>query len=432
MRPLHIESRVTSERDPADASGRVLGRHTSSRVVREPGRWPRLAAIVAALGLVAGGAALVVVGTGEPPRSQDERNDPDVAYLEAILRLGHAGSFMYRGTVHAAGASAMRPGLPGARHVTVDGAVRLPQSITREVAVDDRGGAVETVTSGATVWSRAAPSVDGLAAAAWEVVAPKHSLDVGSPDRLGAALLADVLRAAGDRQRDGTDAAGRRVLRATVPPDDRDERYGDALDGADVRITLDEAGEIARIVLSSAEGQPRLVLRLDIVRLGDPGVISPDDVGTPARSTVVTEALVDAGIEPMELGQLPPGWALIDARVSTALPAGGPMPAVSVGCTGLTLDYRDLRAVSAGSLHVAAMSEACVAAAGRVGTGTGGRPLRLGPFAGTVDEQWGRSFGDLSDGTTRVAFSSDLPAGELATLLASLRPFDPAGGPAAA
>jgi hypothetical protein len=431
MRPLHIESRVTSEPDLADASGGA-GRHTSSRLVREPGRGARLAAIVAALGLVAGGAALVVVGTGEPPRSQDERDDPSIAYLEAIQRLGHAGSFAYRGSVQGAGPSAMRPARPGASVVTVEGAVRLPQSTTREVAVDDRGGAVETVTSGSTVWSRAAPSVDGLAAAAWEVVAPARSLDVGSPDRLGAALLADVLRAAGDRQSDGTDAAGRRVLRATVPPDDRDERYGDALDGADVRVTLDEAGEIARIVLTSAEGHPRLVLRLDIVRLGDPGVISPDDVGAPARSTVVTDGLIAAGIEPWELGELPPGWALTHARVSTGLPAGRPMPAVPVGCAGLNLDYRDLRAVSAGSLHVATMSEACVAAAGRVGTGAGGRPLRIGPFAGTVDEQWGRSFGDLSDGTTRVAFSSDLPADELATLLASLRPFDPAGGPAAA
>jgi hypothetical protein len=248
----------------------------------------------------------------------------------------------------------------------------------------------------------------------------------------GVALLADVLRAAGDRQPDGTDAAGRRVLRATVPPDDRDERYGDALDGADVRITLDEAGEIAQIALTAAEGRPRLVLRLDIVRLGDPGVISPDDVGAPARSTVVTDGLVAAGIEPLELGELPPGWALTHARLVTGLRAGGPMRAVTGGCRGLSLDYRDLRAVSEGSLHVTTMSDSCVAAAGPVGTATSGRTLRIGPLAGTIDEQWGRSFGDLSDGTTRVAFSSDLPIDELASLLASLRPFDPAGRPAAA
>ena len=73
-----------------------------------------------------------------------------------------------------------------------------------------------------------------------------------------------------------------------------------------------------------------------------------------------------------------------------------------------------------------------MAAAGHVGTGTDGLSLRIGPFEGMVDEQWGRSAGDMSDGTTRVAFSSDLPVDELATLLESLRPFDPGGEPAAA
>jgi hypothetical protein len=431
MRPLHVDSLVSSEPGGSDAVGGG-GRHTSSRLVREPGRGARLAAIVAALGLVAGGVVLAVVGTGEEPRTRDERDGPGVAYLEAITRLGHARSFAYRGSVEAAEPSAVRPGPPAARHVTVDGAVRLPQSITRDVAVDDQGGAVETVTSGSTVWSRTAPSVDTLAAAPWEVVAPTHAPDVGSPDRLGVALLADVLRAAGDRQRDGTDAAGRRVLRATVPADDRDDRYGDALDGADVRITLDESGEIGHVELTSADGRPRLVLRLDIVRPGDSGVISPDDVGAPARSTVRTDGLVAAGIEPLELGELPAGWALTHARLLTGLPAGGPMPAVTVRCRGLTLDYRDLRAVSRGSLHLTTMSEACVMADGRVGTGPGGRTLRIGPLTGTIDEEWGRSFGDLSDGTTRLAFSSDLPIDELARLLASLRSFDPAGRPAAA
>jgi hypothetical protein len=188
MRPLHIESRVTRELDVADAGGDAVGRRTSSRVVHEPGRGARLVAIVAVLGLVAGGAALVLRGTGEPPRAEDQADDPSVAYREAVRRLGYAGSFAYRGSVHAAGASAIRPGRPIATDVTVEGAVRLPQSITQEVAVDDRGEAVETVTSGSTAWSRSAPSSDRLAGAAWEVIAPSRSPDVGSPDRLGAAL----------------------------------------------------------------------------------------------------------------------------------------------------------------------------------------------------------------------------------------------------
>jgi hypothetical protein len=430
VRPLHVESRVTSEPDAADAGGGAFGRHSSSRLVREPGRWPRLVAVAAALGLVAGAAALVVLGTGEPEEAGKRPAEARVAYLEAVRRLGYARSFAYRGSVHAAGPSALRPGQSIGTDVTVEGAVRLPQSITRDVAVDDRGRATETVTSGSTVWSRTAPSVERLARAAWDVAGPSDGLDVGSPDRLGAALLSDVLRAAGAGHRDGTDAAGRPVLRATVPPDDRDERYGDALDGADVRVTLDEAGDIAHVVLTSAEPKPRLVLRLDIVRLGDWGAISPDDVGNPARSTVAAEDLVAVGFEPLELGRLPPGWALTDARVSAGWPLmpSTPMQTATLTqaatCTSLGLDYRDLRAVSGGSLHLSTASQACVAVAGRVGTGSQGRPLRIGRFEGVVEERWGSTVGQLTDGTTRVSFTSDLPARELAALLASLRRFD--------
>jgi hypothetical protein len=371
--------------------------------------------------------ALAVVGTDEPSRSVDERHDPGVAYLEAVQRLGHARSFAYRGSVHAAGPSALRPGPSIATDVTVEGAVRLPQSITRDVAVDDRGVAVETVTSGSTVWSRSAPSVEGLAGAAWEVAGAPLARNGGYPGRLGAALVADVLRSAGDRHRDGTDAAGRRVLRATVPPDDRDERYGDTLDGADVEVTLDEAGDIAHVVLTSAAPKPRLALRIDIVRLGDPDVISPDDVGAPVRSTVAVDGLLAAGAAPLELGELPPGWALTDASVSTPRPVMRAAPGESAACTWLGLEYRNLRAVSDGSLHLGTVSQDCLDSHGGIGTGTHGRPLRIGPFEGTVDEQGGRSIGDVSDGVTRVSFTSDLPVDELTRLLASLRPFDPAG-----
>ncbi|MGH9229144.1 MAG: hypothetical protein ACRD07_10560 [Acidimicrobiales bacterium] len=429
---MHVESRITGERDAADAGGDALGRHTTGRVVREPGRWPRVAAIIAALGLMAGAAALQVLGTGEPPRPEDDAEDAGVAYLEAVRRLGHAGSFAYRGSVHAAGPSALRPGPSIATDVTVEGAVRLPQSITRDVAVDDRGGAVETVTSGGTVRSRTAPSIEGLAGAAWGVAGPSRGRDGGYPGRLGAALVADVLRSAGDRHRDGTDASGRAVLRATVPADDRDERYGDTLDGADVRVTLDESGDIAHVVLTSAQPEPRLVLRLDIVRLGDPGVITPRDVGAPTRRTVDVEDLVAVGVEPLELGRLPMGWALTDARVSTGQSVMWPTPVGAAGCTRLSLDYRDLRAVAEGSLHLTTASQACMAVPGRADPDAGDRTLRIGPFEGTVDERWDRTLGDVSDGTTHLSFSSDLPADALATLLASLRPFDPVGGPAAA
>jgi hypothetical protein len=429
VRRLHVESRVTSGGDAADPGGGAPGLRSSSRVVHEPGRWPRLAAIAVVFGLVAGTGALLVFGTGEPHRAEQPAGDPRDRYLEAVQRLGYARSFAYRGSVHAAGPSPLRPGASIATDVTVEGGVRLPQSITRDVAVDDEGGVAETVTSGSRVWSRKAPSIEQLPDAAWAVAGPSHEWDVGSPDRLGAALLSDVLRAAGARHRDGTDASGRPVLRATVPPDDRDERYGDALDGADVRVTLDEAGDIAHVVLTSAEPKPLLVLRLDIVRVGDSGVIVPSDVGSPARSTVAIDELVAAGVEPLEFGRLPHGWALTNASVSAGWSVMPSMPRQSVtrqqaaSCTSLDLEYSDLRAVSEGSLHLSTTSQACMAVVRHVGAGSQGRPLRIGAFEGLVEESLDRTVGDLSDGTTHVGFGSDLPADEVVTLLASLRPF---------
>jgi hypothetical protein len=429
VQPLHVESRVTSGPDAADVGGGAPGRRSSSRVVHEPGRWPRLVAIIAALGLLAGAGALLVIGTGEPHRAEQRADDPHGQYREAVRRLGYARSFGYRGSVHTAGPNPLRPGTSIATDVTVEGGVRLPQSITRDVAVDDRGRVAETVTSGSRVWSRTASSIGRLPGSAWQVGAPSPLPDVGSPDRLGAALLSDVLRAAGDRRRNGTDESGRPVFRATVPPDDRDERYGDALDGADVRVTLDEAGNIAHLVLTSAEPKPRLVLRLDIVRVGDSGVIAPGDVGTPARSAVAIEELAAAGVEPQELGRLPHGWALTNASVSPArtvvqrLPRQTMTPTQAGSCTSLDLDYGDLAAVSGGSLHLSTASQACMAVVGHAGTGSQGRPLRIGAFEGVVEESWDRTVGVLSDGTTQVGFSSDLPADEVATLLASLRPF---------
>ena len=429
VRPLHIESRVTSGPEAADVGGGAPGRRSSSRVVHEPGRWPRLAAIIAALGLVAGTGGLLMFGTGEPHRAEERADDPREQYGEAVRRLGYARSFAYRGTVHTAGPNPLRPGASISTDVTVEGGVRLPQSITRDVAVDDQGRVAETVTSGSRVWSRTASSIERLPGAAWQVGGPSPLPDVGSPDRLGAALLSDVLRAAGTRHRDGTDESGRPVLRATVPPDDRDERYGDALDGADVRVTLDDVGDIAHLVLSSAEPKPRLVLRLDIVRVGDAGVIAPGDVGTPARSSVAIKELVAAGVEPQELGRLPHGWALTNASVSPGRTVVQHLPRqmvtrTQVGfCTSLDLQYGDLGAVSGGSLHLSTANQACMAGAGHVGTGSQGRPLRIGTFEGVVEESWDRTVGVLSDGTTQVGFSSDLPADEVATLLASLRPF---------
>ena len=52
-------------------------------------------------------------------------------------------------------------------------------------------------------------------------------------------------------------------------------------------------------------------------------------------------------------------------------------------------------------------------------------PLTARSFEGTIVQAAAGLTGDLVDGTTRVGFLTDLSAEDAATLLASLRPFDP-------
>lgn len=63
----------------------------------------------------------------------------------------------------------------------------LRYDLTREVAVAKSGAAVETVTSGPTVWSRAAMGVDGLEGRAWDVVPSP------GPNQLGMAAVVDLV-----------------------------------------------------------------------------------------------------------------------------------------------------------------------------------------------------------------------------------------------
>ncbi|MGH9193000.1 MAG: hypothetical protein ACRDZ0_11085, partial [Acidimicrobiales bacterium] len=83
------------------------------------------------------------------------------------------------------------------------------------------------------------------------------------------------------------------------------------------------------------------------------------------------------------------------------------------------------RAVSGRSLQLGVTTAACGAEPDRVRAA----PFRVGPFSGWIDDWSLGAVGAVSDGTTYVSFTSGLPADELATVLASLRPFDPAGGP---
>ena len=169
--PVHIETDVTMDEDGVAAGQGAPGLVASERrVVREPGRWSRLIAVVVVV-LVAGGllwwagAGWPGDDGGEEPRSGSagDGRPTRVAFRDALNRLPQFGSFAYSGDVHAVGHSAFRPGDAIALDVSVEGAVLLNHGLTREVAVTSMGRAVETVTSGPTTWTRSATTAEGSA-----------------------------------------------------------------------------------------------------------------------------------------------------------------------------------------------------------------------------------------------------------------------------
>jgi hypothetical protein len=92
-------------------------------------------------------------------------------------------------------------------------------------------------------------------------------------------------------------------------------RYGELLMGAEVSLVLDDAGDITHLTLTSARRDGRgLAVDLEVEELGEAGLITPEDVGDPARRTVPVDVLEAAGVHALELDALPSGWALTDAR----------------------------------------------------------------------------------------------------------------------
>jgi hypothetical protein len=334
-----------------------------------------------------------------------------VAFREAVNRLGQNRSFAYEGEVHATEQSLFRPGDWAARDVSVEGAVLMVHGLTRDVAVDATGRAVETVTSGPTVWTRSASSVDGLSEERWAF------RSAPGPATLGTAAIAGLMFSAKAPRKAARDASGRRVIRATLPPADPREGYGHLLDDAELLLTLDADGDVARIAVRSAErGDPDLVVELDIMRLGEPQAIAVPDGGDAGLRRMVPVAELDAvGVRPVELGRVPEGWKLTGAWVIR--PPEGPAE-----CLRLSLSYRDPGAVSRGFMTLRVTSPTC----GWLEQGNGEpEPLTAGSFEGTVVQAASGLTGDLLNGTTRVGFLTDLSTEDAATLLASLRPFDP-------
>jgi hypothetical protein len=430
--PIPIESRVTRG---SEADSSVRGAATSSgRVVREPGSWPQFAAVVAVVGLVAGGLAWALLD-GEPTPAGDEEpasepsappDDPQTetrrAFAEAMLRFEEVHSFSYSGSVSAALTRPFGAGDSSVGDLHVEGAVLLQAALARQVAADTRGRAEETLTSGTTVWTRTATSVDALDRAPWQV--RPGSLETATT--LDMPLVARLITTAGDPRWEA-DFAGRRVIRATLPT------HGNAggnllpLAGADVLLSLNDAGDLLHLVVTWPAQDPQLVLDVEILGHNHPQDIAPPDHGSAAlRRTVPVEGLEAEGLRPLELGRLPARWRLTGAWVDPPVTPSGDCSVLNL--VYLNPVYGDPEAGFGDYLWLRQTS-------GRCGLRTGvrilGDPQRFaaGSFHGSVVESSSGTVGLLSDGTAGLQFETDLPVGDVARLLASLRPFDPDAEP---
>ena len=430
--PIPIESRVTRESEAGEADSGSRGKGTSSgRVVHEPGGWPRLAAVLAVVGLIVGGLLWAVLdddaspaedqepASGPPAPPDDPQAETRRAFAQAILRFGEVHSFSYRGSVHAAATRPFGAAASAVGDLTVEGAVLLQPVLAREIAADGGGRAQETLSSGATVWTRSAASADALDGVAWMV----HPTSLDATTTLDMQVVARLITTAGDPRGEAPDAAGRRVIRATLPA--RGDGGGDLLPlgGADALLSLDDAGNIAHLVVTWPPRDPQLVLDVEISGHNQPQDIAPPDRGPVAvRRTVPVEALQADGVRPLELGRVPAGWRLTGAWV------GPTRVTPSDDCSGLNLVYGDPDAGSGRYLWLQLTSGTCTFVLDVTGDT---RPLTVGSFEGTVVESSSETIGILFDGTTAIRFETDLPVDDVAALLASLRPFDPGAEPSA-
>lgn len=427
--PIPIESRVSKEGGPDGPDGGPLGTGTSSgRVVHEPGGWPRLATVVAVVGLVVGGLLWALLDDDDPSPARDEEQaepptqpDPQAEtrreFAEAMLRFGDVRSFSYRGSVHADAARPFGAGPVGIGDLTVTGAVQLDAALSREVTADARGRAEETLMSGTTVWTRSAASTGGLDAAPWAV----HPGTIEAAGMLDMQVLARLLGTAGDPRGEAPDAAGRRVIRATLPT--RDDGQGNLLPlaGADVLLSLDDAGNVAHVIVTWPPHEAQLVVDVEISGHNQPQDIAPPDRGPAAlRRTVPIEALEAEGVPPRELGRVPPGWRLTGAWVMRNVTPRAECPA-------LTLFYRDPTSPSGDYLFLQQSPQVCGVRTDAAGEP---QPLVVGSFEGSFVQSSTETIGALFDGTTAILFQTDLPADAVTALLASLRPFDPNADPA--
>jgi hypothetical protein len=394
-----------------------------------------LAAVLAVVGLIAGGLLWAVVDDGGSAAGEHEpasepstpSSDPQAetrrTFAQAMLRFGEVQSFSYSGSVRATTARPFGAGAFAVGDLTVEGAVLLQSALARQVAEDASGRAGETLTSGTTVWTRSAPSTDTLDGAPWTGRAgslDSRGIGLDAARTLDMQLVAHLMTMAGNPRGEAPDASGRRVIRATLPTGGDEEGNLIPLPGADVLLSIDDAGNIAHLVVTWPPHEPQLVLDVEISGHDLPQDIAPPDRGRVAvRRTVPVEALEAGGLRPLELGRLPTGWRLTGAWVGTDVTP-------RAECLALTLVYADPDAGSGRYLLLTQSRQECGVPADATGEP---QPLVVGSFEGSFVVSSTDTVGALFDGTTAIRFVTDLPVEDVETLLASLRRFDPDADP---
>jgi hypothetical protein len=229
-------------------------------------------------------------GATQPSTTGVATLTPAQAFAQASQRLETAGSFAYHGTSSATDVSPARPGQWLAVGLTVDGQVQLKSSfrlLDRGTASD--GSMVDTVTDGATIWGRTAPSLEALAQ---QPVGFVYTLPAPHPNRVGAARLPQWLAAAVNPTDGGPDPQGRRTFKATLPANvlGRVDRNHPAAD-AEMAVTLDDAGNPVHVRVTGGTDEAPLELVFDLSRLGETMTIAlPDDPASSGGQTTQTTA----------------------------------------------------------------------------------------------------------------------------------------------
>ena len=229
----------------------------------------------------------------------------------SVPTCGPIRSASYSGSVRATATRPFGAGAAAVGDLHVEGAVLRQPALARQVAADASGRVEETLTSGTTVWMRTAASADALDSAPWQV-------RPGSPAAAGTLdmpLLARRITTAGVPRGEAADFAGRRVIRATLLSRGDGEGNLLPLAGADVLLSLDEAGSIGHVVVTWPARDPQLVVEVEISGHNHPQDIAPPDRGPAAlRRTVPVEAL-----RPRIFGR----WSWVDCPRDGGSPALG-------------------------------------------------------------------------------------------------------------